>query len=227
MNPHIQVAIDGPAGTGKSTVAKRAAEALGYTFVDSGAMYRCVALAALRAGLSVEQADAIGGLAARVSIRLGPLADGKQPVWLDGEDATAAIRTPEVTALSSPVSAIPAVRAALTAQQRAFAEQGPVVMEGRDIQTVVLPHAEVKVYLSASPEVRAERRYRELRPGSTTVAAVAAAIRERDERDSTRANAPLKPADDAVVIDTDPLSVDEVAARVVALARAAEEARHA
>jgi cytidylate kinase len=217
---HQQIAIDGPAGTGKSTVAKRVAEELGYTFVDTGALYRCVALAALRGGVGLDQHDALGELARRVRIAFGPLHGGRQQVFLDGEEATGAIRERAVDNLCSPVSAVPAVRAALLDQQRAFAVAGPVVMEGRDIQTVVLPAADVKVFLTASPQVRALRRFRELPAGAATLAEIEANVRERDERDSSRALAPLRAAADAVTIDTDTLTIDEVVARVVALARA-------
>jgi cytidylate kinase len=212
------IAIDGPAGTGKSTVAKRVAEQLGSTFVDTGALYRCVALASLQAGMSLDQKEAIGELARTARIAFGPLEGGAQRVWLDGVDVTARIREPDVDALSSPVSAIPEVRAALLEQQRAFAAAGPVVMEGRDIQTVVLPHADVKVFLTASPEVRARRRFDQLPPGTATLEDIAAGVRERDARDSSRAIAPLKAAPDAVIIDTDALSIEEVTARIVALA---------
>jgi len=217
--PYQQIAIDGPAGTGKSTVAKRVAEALGYTFVDTGALYRCVALASLEAGLTLEQPDAVGELARRVVIRFGALEAGVQTVWLDGADVTARIRERDVDSLCSPVSAIPAVRASLLDQQRAFAQAGPVVMEGRDIQTVVLPQAQVKVFLTASPGVRAQRRFEQLAPGSATLADIERNVRERDTRDSSRELAPLKPADDAVTIDTDALSIDQVTARIVDLAR--------
>jgi cytidylate kinase len=216
-----QIAIDGPAGTGKSTVARRVAEQLGYTFVDTGALYRCVALAAVRAGLTLDQPEAIGELARRARIELGPLEAGQQRVWLDGDDVTDAIRREPVDSLCSPVSAIPAVRAALLDQQRGFAQRGPVVMEGRDIQTVVLPEADVKVFLTASPAVRAERRFKQLPPGSATIEAVEANVRERDERDSSRALAPLKPAPDATVIDTDTLTIDDVVNRITALAQQA------
>lgn len=213
------IAIDGPAGSGKSTVARRVAERLGFQFVDSGAMYRCVALAALRRGLAVDQSEAIGELAGQLQIRFGPLHDGRQTVWLDGEDVTDAIRSPDVHQTVSPVSAIPAVRAALTAQQRALAAGTSTVMEGRDIQTVVLPEADVKVYLDASPAVRAQRRWKELPPGRLSLEEVQANLLDRDTRDSSRALAPLRPADDAVVIDTDPLTVDQVTERVLALVR--------
>lgn len=221
MSPprHPQIAIDGPAGAGKSTVAKAVAERLGYTFVDTGAMYRCVALAALRAGLTLDQPEAIGALAESCAIRFGELRDGRQQVWLDGEEVTDAIRSRPVHDIVSPVSAIPAVREALLHQQRAFAEAGPVVMEGRDIQTVVLPEAPVKVYLDASVAERARRRHAELPAGTASPDEVAANITDRDARDSSRANAPLRPADEAEVIDTDGLRIEDVVARVLALAR--------
>ncbi|MCC7491918.1 MAG: (d)CMP kinase [Fimbriimonadaceae bacterium] len=224
MPRHHQIAIDGPAGAGKSTVARAVAERLGYTFVDTGAMYRCVALAMLRSGLTLDDAAAVGELAERLQIEFGPLQAGQQPVSLDGQEVTAAIRTPEVHAVVSPVSAIPAVRAALLRQQQAYGEQGPVVMEGRDIQTVVLPAAQTKVYLDASPAERARRRHAELPPGSGSVGDVEAAIRERDARDSGRANAPLRAAPEAVHLLTDGLSVEQVIERILDLARAAVRA---
>lgn len=218
MSTARQIAIDGPAGSGKSTVAKCVAEELGYTFVDTGAMYRCVALAALRAGFGLEAETAIGELAGRLAIGLGPLRDGRQEVTLDGEVVTDLIRTPEVTEAASPMSAIAAVRSSLVAQQRRLAAAGPVVMEGRDIQTVVLPEAEVKVYLSATPAVRAQRRQAEPAFAGLNLAEVEAALTARDERDSTRAEAPLKAADDAVIIETDALTIEQVTQRVVDLA---------
>lgn len=218
MPVHAQVAIDGPAGAGKSTVAKRVAEHLGYTFVDTGAMYRCVAWQSLQDGVAVDDADGMAAIAASIAIRFGPLENGRQRVWVGEAELTDAIRTPEVHAIVSPVSAIPAVRDALTAQMREFAERGPVVMEGRDIQTVVLPEAQVKVFLNASVAERARRRFDELPAGSMTLDEVAANIADRDQRDSSRAHAPLKAAADATVIDTDGLSIDDVVQQIVALA---------
>jgi cytidylate kinase len=215
---NCHIAIDGPAGSGKSTVAKRVAEALGYTFVDTGALYRCVALAALEAGLTLDQPDALGRLAAAVEIRFGPLRQGRQAVWLGGREVTDRIRQPDIDALSSPVSAVGAVRAALLGQQRAFAAAGPVVMEGRDIQTVVLPEAQVKVFLTASPNVRAERRLAQMPAGTASLEQIAAGIAERDARDSSRATAPLAAAAEAVLIDTDVLTIEQVAARIIELA---------
>lgn len=214
-----QIAIDGPAGAGKSTVARAVAERLGYTFVDTGAMYRCVALAALNQGLTLDQPEAIGQLAERLTIRFGELHEGRQRVWLDEDEVTEAIRTPPVHASVSPVSAIPAVRQALLHQQRAFAQQGPVVMEGRDIQTVVLPEADVKVFLDASVEERARRRYAELPPEAMSLEQVEANLVDRDSRDSSRPTAPLRAAPDAVRIDTDGLTVEQVILTVLELAR--------
>jgi CMP/dCMP kinase len=184
------VAIDGPAGAGKSTVARAAADALGFTYLDSGAMYRAVALAAPRDPASLRIAFAHGR------------------VLLDGEDVSEAIRTPEISRAASRVATDPAVRAALVEQQRALLAGGDWVAEGRDIGTVVAPGAEVKVWLTASLEERARRR-----------GEPAADVRERDERDAGRAHSPMAPAPDAVEIDTTGLTVDEVVARIVALVR--------
>jgi cytidylate kinase len=200
------VAIDGPAGAGKSTVARSLADALGFTYLDTGAMYRAVALGVLRRGGDP------GAVAESVTIDLG---DGVQ---VDGEDVTAAIRTPEVSEAASRAAADPAVRRALVAQQRRLLSHGDWVAEGRDIGTVVAPGAEVKVFLTADPAERARRRAREL---GLDEAAVLADQTARDERDATRADSPLQAADDAVTVDTTALSLDEVVARIVALVRAA------
>ncbi len=194
------VAIDGPAGAGKSTVARAVARALGATYLDTGAMYRVVALARLRGA-----ADP-----ARVAIGLGAR------VTLAGEDVTEAIRTPEVSAEASRVSADPAVREALVAQQRAIVAEGDWVAEGRDIGTVVAPDAEVKVWLTADPSERARRRAAQL---GADLEDVLRDQRERDERDRTRRFAPMAKAPDAVEVDTTGLAVDEVVDRIVSLAR--------
>jgi cytidylate kinase len=191
------IAIDGPAGAGKSTVARAVARALGWTYLDSGAMYRAAALATLRDAPFPER------------IELG------ERILSDGEDVTEAIRTPEVTAKASEVAADPAVRERLVAMQRELIAGGRYVAEGRDIGTVVAPDAEVKVFLTASAEERARRRAeQEGRP----VEDVLAEQRERDERDESRAHSPLRAADDAVPLDTTGLSIDEVVARIVDLA---------
>ena len=203
------VAIDGPAGAGKSTVARAVAAALGFTYLDSGAMYRTVALAALERG--AEPAE----VAPAIRIDLG------ERVLLDGRDVTAAIRTPEVTEAASVAAADPAVRTALVAQQRRLLADGDWVAEGRDIGTVVAPHAEVKVFLTASPEVRARRRAAELGADEATVLADQTL---RDQRDTERAHSPLEAAPDARTVDTSELTLPEVVERVVALVRAAEPA---
>jgi cytidylate kinase len=199
------VAIDGPSGAGKSTVARAVAQRLGFTYLDSGAMYRAVALAGLRRGVAAAEVAAI------VSIELEP--DGE--VMLDGEEVTSLIRTPEVSQAASIAAADPAVRAALVQQQRHLLSAGDWVAEGRDIGTVVCPEAEVKVFLTASPQERAARRAAQLGVG---VAEVLADQAVRDERDATREASPLRPAEDAVKLDTTGLSLDEVVGRIAALA---------
>jgi CMP/dCMP kinase len=200
------VAIDGPAGAGKSTVARAAAAALGFTYLDSGAMYRCIGLLWTRAPTS-----APGEIARAVEIELG----GR--VLVGGEDVTEAIRAPEVSDAASRVAADPAVREAMVALQRELISQGDWVAEGRDIATVVAPDAEVKIFLTASDEVRAGRRAREL---GVDVGAVLAEQRERDGRDRDRAHSPLVAAPDAVLLDTGGLDLEAVVDRVVGLARA-------
>jgi cytidylate kinase len=199
------VAIDGPAGAGKSTVARSVATELGFTYLDSGAMYRAVALAALRAG--AEPAD----IAPSVKIQLG------DRVLLDGDDVTEALRTPEVSEAASRAAGQAAVREAMVAQQRRMLSEGDWVAEGRDIGTVVAPEAELKVFLTADPRERARRRAAEL---GADADAVLAEQQIRDQRDSTRELSPLAPAPGAVVLDTTGLGLDEVVAKVSELARA-------
>lgn len=198
------IAIDGPAGSGKSTVARRVARELGYTYLDSGAMYRCVALLWLE---HPEQDPAALARAAR--IELG------ERVLLDGRDVSAQIRAPEVSEAASVVAAQPRVREALVSKQRALLASGDWVAEGRDIATVVAPQAELKVYLTASAPERARRRAAEL---GADLATVGAELTLRDARDSTRTHSPLRPAPGAVTVDTDGLGVEEVVRRVLALA---------
>jgi len=215
----VVIAIDGPAGAGKSTIARAVAERAGYTYIDTGAMYRAVALRAMREGLGVDaDADAIGELAGRLRFEFRDV-DGGQHLLVDGEDVERAIRTPEVGNLSSPVSAIPQVREHLVAAQRRTAKRRPVVMEGRDIGTVVFPDALLKVFLTASAEERARRRYRQrIEQGEhADYEQILADQRARDRRDSTRAVAPLRRADDAVEIDSDPLTIEQVVDRVMEL----------
>ncbi len=204
------VAIDGPAGAGKSTVARALAQELGYTYLDSGAMYRCVALRSLE-----EPGREPAALARAAAIELGGGA-GAEPgrVLLDGRDVTAAIRAPEVTRAASVVAAEPGVRDALVAKQRALIAAGDWVAEGRDIGTVVAPDAAVKVFLTADPDERARRRAAELGAAPEMVLAEQTL---RDERDSTRAHSPLRPAPGAVAIDTSGQDVAQVVARIAAL----------
>lgn len=222
------IAIDGPSGAGKSTVARMVAKRLGLVYIDTGAMYRAVALAVLRAHIPMERTEDIIGIAENVTIRFEqPSAEepnAAQQVWLGNENVTDRIRDPAVTQLSSPVSAIGGVRAALVARQREMARSVGVVMEGRDIGTVVLPWAELKVFLTASPQERARRRCAELtaKGHPADIAVVAAQMAERDERDSTRSDSPLKPADGSVFIDSDGLSANEVTERIISMARSVE-----
>jgi cytidylate kinase len=205
------IAIDGPAGAGKSSVARAVAAELGFTYLDSGAMYRCVALAAIEAGCELDDGEALGSLAAGLEIELEP---GR--VLLGDREVTAAIREPEVSAAASRVSVHAAVRAAMVARQRQLIAGGDYVAEGRDIGTVVSPEAPLKVFLTASEEERARRRAAETGEDAT---AVLAAQRERDGRDTERAHGALRIAAGAVPVDTTGLALDEVVARVVALAR--------
>jgi CMP/dCMP kinase len=223
VKKRLTVAIDGPAGAGKSTVAREAARRLGYLYIDTGAMYRAMALKAKREGVSPDETEALAELAQRAEIRLEP-GECTPHVFLDGDDVGEAIRSPEISALSSKVSAVPGVRQEMVRRQRAMGHAGGVVMEGRDIGTVVFPEAEVKVFLDASPEERARRRLQDLRAHGIEepLEEVLRAIRERDARDSRRAASPLRQAADAVRIDTDHLSAEEVIQRLLALCQAAE-----
>lgn len=217
----LVIAIDGPVGAGKSTVAKLVARKLGYLYVDTGAMYRAVALKALRLGMDINDPIVMAMLAEATDIQLQQQGDGSVRVFLDGEDVTEAIRTPEVSEASSIVSAHEGIRKVLAERQKAMAELGGVVMEGRDIQTVIAPDAEVKIFLTASLEERAKRRWLELQQKGISVSyeEVLQEVKERDERDKTRAIAPLRKAPDAVEIDTTGMTPEEVAEKIVELAR--------
>jgi cytidylate kinase len=217
----LVIAIDGPVGAGKSTVAKLVARKLGYLYVDTGAMYRAVALKALRLGMDINDPIVMAMLAEATDIQLQQQGDGSVRVFLDGEDVTEAIRTPKVSEASSIVSAYEGVRKVLAERQKAMAELGGVVMEGRDIQTVIAPDAEVKIFLTASLEERAKRRWLELQQKGISVSyeEVLQEVKERDERDKTRAIAPLRKAPDAVEIDTTGMTPEEVAEKIVELAR--------
>lgn len=214
----MRIAIDGPAGAGKSTVAKELAKRLGLAYVDTGAMYRAVALAALKAGISCEDEENLARLVQRLQIGFSRSKEGETAVYLDGQEVTREIRTPEVSRCVSLVARVPAVRQSLTEKQRQLAAGGGVVMEGRDIGTVVLPDAEKKFFLTASVEERARRRFVEtVRDGyQSTLADQLNEIVRRDMFDTQRQVAPLIPAPDAVVIDTTKRNPDEVVALILA-----------
>jgi len=224
MSKPSTIAIDGTVASGKSTIGGLLAERLGYTYLDTGAMYRAVTWVALEQGMDIADEEAITALAESIVINIGrpTVDDGRQyTVYAKGEDVTWHIRRPEVDANVSPVSAYPGVRRALTEQQRRMGRRGRIVMVGRDIGTVVLPEADLKIYLDATVEERARRRYGEIleREEEADYAEVLASMRRRDKIDSQREAAPLRPADDAIIIDTTGLSVAEVLARVEELVR--------
>jgi CMP/dCMP kinase len=214
------IAIDGPVGSGKSTLARRVAELMDYIYIDTGAMYRAVALKAERRGVPFDAADQLTSLASDTRIDLRAEDDG-QRVFLDGEDVTASIRTPEVSQGASKVAVVSGVRHVLVAEQRRAGAQGGVVMEGRDIGSVVFPEAELKIFLTASPETRAARRWREHQQKGDAIdlPRTLEEIRERDRRDSERASSPLIRAKDAVVVDSTAMDPEEVARLVVMLAQ--------
>jgi cytidylate kinase len=217
---NLIIAIDGPVGSGKSTLARRVAELMGYVYIDTGAMYRAVALKAIRRRVPLDAADKLTALAGDTRIDLRA-EDGTQRVFLDGEDVTSAIRTPEVSQGASKVAVVPGVRHVLVAEQRRAGAQGGVVMEGRDIGSVVFPDAELKIFLTASPEIRAVRRWREHQQKGDQIdlPRTLDEIHERDRRDSGRASSPLVRAKDAVVVDSTAMDPEEVARLVVMLAQ--------
>lgn len=211
MNHFFSVAIDGPAGAGKSTLARRCAEAFHFLYVDTGAIYRVVGLAAGRTGTDRRNAVEMLNLLSEINIDVRYRQDGEQRMLLNGEDVSESIRTSEVSIYASDVSALPEVRSFLMDMQRKFARTYDVIMDGRDIGTVVLPNADLKIFLTASAEVRADRRFRELQEKGvkTDYDAVLKDIRYRDDQDSNRAAAPLRRAADAVLVDTTELTFEE------------------
>lgn len=215
------IAIDGPSGAGKSTMAKRLAKDLGFLYVDTGAIYRTVGLSALRQGVSPGDAPAVLALLPALTITTDYASDGLQHMYLNGEDVTEAIRQHEVSDAASQVSAIPGVRDYLLDMQRRFARENNVVMDGRDIGTVVLPEARVKIFLTAQPEARARRRFDELtkRGQQAVYEQVLQDVIDRDYRDSHRSAAPLKQAEDAVEVDTTHLSLEESLERLFQLVK--------
>ena len=207
----IAVAIDGPAGAGKSTIARAAAKALGFIYVDTGALYRSIGLNAIRTGVDITDSNAVENSLTGMKVELAFDAQGAQIVLLNGEDVSSLIRTPEVSMAASKVSAVPKVRAFLLDLQRNMAKTQSVIMDGRDIGTVVLPDAEVKIFLTASPEIRAKRRFDELieKVQEVKYEDVLADVIERDYNDSHREIAPLKPAEDSKIADTSGLTLEE------------------
>lgn len=205
----INVAIDGPAGAGKSTIAKAAAKQLNYIYVDTGALYRTIAYNAVKKNV-IDDTNAVIALLNDTKVELKYI-DGVQAAFLNGEDVSAYIRTPEISMGASKVSAIPEVRAFLLSLQQEIAKENDVIMDGRDIATVVLPNADVKIFLFASPECRAERRYKELVEKGENVKYedVLADVNQRDYQDSHREIAPLKPSEDSIMLDTSKLNLDE------------------
>lgn len=215
----IAVALDGPAGAGKSSIAKRAAAALDYIYVDTGALYRTVGLAATRRGIEPVASPEVDALLQSIHVDLTFNNEGTQVVLLDGEDVSGEIRTPEASMTASRISAIPAVRAYLLDLQRSMAKTHNVIMDGRDIGTVVLPDAQVKIFLTASPEARAGRRYKELIEKGMDVRYedILQDVITRDYNDTHRAAAPLKPAEDCVTVDTTALDFEQSVAKIISV----------
>lgn len=216
------ITIDGPSGSGKGTIARLVATHLGWHLLDSGALYRLVALAGSRRGLSPDDEPGHSHIARDLAVEFGVGANGEEQIWLDGEEVSTAIRSEQAGAGASRVAVMPGVRAGLLERQRAFAKPPGLVADGRDMGTVVFPTAELKIFLTASPEERARRRYKQLKDKglSANLAALSLEIAERDRRDASRAVAPLKPADGAVIVDSTSMSIDAVVARVLELAAA-------
>ena len=226
MGKHIAVAIDGPSGAGKSSIARSAAQELGFVYVDTGAIYRTVSLYIFDRGIDPADKAAVTAALPEIHIDLRYGDGGLQRMFLNGEDVTERIRLPEISMFTSTVSGIPEVRAFLMEMQRSLARERSVIMDGRDIGTVVLPEAQVKIFLTASPEDRARRRWKELRERGTekTYEDILREVEERDYNDTHRAAAPLRPAEDAVCLDTTGCTFRQSRERILAIIRRHMEA---
>lgn len=216
----LKIAIDGPAGAGKSTIAKAVAGALGFVYIDTGAMYRAIGLAAVRRGIDTTDADGVVGILDEVEISISHTEEGQQ-VFLNGENVSAAIRMPEISVAASHVAVIPAVRLKLVELQRSLAEQTDVIMDGRDIGTYVLPDAQLKIFLTAEPEERARRRFLELQEKGvkTTLEEVLVDMNFRDQNDSGRDFAPLMAAEDSVLVDSTGMTLEETVRTITEMAQ--------
>jgi CMP/dCMP kinase len=214
------ITIDGPSGSGKGTVARQVAHNLGWRLLDSGALYRLVAYAGRERGLAQDDLRGYAEIAQKLDVTFGQDAQGHEQIWLEGKEVSRGIRSEEAGEGASRVGAMPDVRYALLGRQRAFAEPPGLVADGRDMGTVVFPWADLKIYLTASAEERARRRYKQLKDKglSANLAALSLDIAERDRRDASRPIAPLRPADDAVIVDSTAMTIDEVVNRVLELA---------
>ena len=221
MSKRRSIAIDGPSGAGKSTLARALARSLGYLYVDTGAIYRTVGLQAFRNGIDPENGDAVVALLPGLDIGLGYGEDGVQRMYLNGEDVSQAIRQHEISRYASCVSALPEVRSFLLDRQRQLAREHDVVMDGRDIGTVVLPQADVKIFLTATPEARARRRWLELqdRGEQAQFDTVLRDVKERDQRDANRSTAPLRQAEDDILADTTELDLDQSLALLIQIVK--------
>lgn len=215
----IAIALDGPAGAGKSSIAKRAAKALNFIYVDTGALYRTIGLAASRNGVEPENLEKVEKLLLKIKVELTFNERGEQIVLLDGEDVSGLIRTPEASMMASKISAVPAVRAYLLDLQRNMAKKHDVIMDGRDIGTVVLPDAKVKIFLTASPKARAQRRYKELAERGIDVKYedILSDVITRDYQDSHREIAPLKPAEGSILVDTTELDFEQSVEKIISV----------
>lgn len=219
MSVTIAIALDGPAGAGKSSIAKRAAKALDYIYVDTGALYRTIGLAATRRDVVPQPSEEVDRLLSEINVELTFNDKGEQVVLLDGEDVSGLIRTPQASMMASKISAVPSVRSYLLDLQRNIAKTHNVIMDGRDIGTVVLPDAQVKIFLTASPEARATRRYKELCEKGMDVKYedILSDVIERDYNDTHRETAPLKPADGCVIVDTTELDFEQSVEKIISV----------